>query len=80
MIMLLGGAGTTIALSFVQMMWHIALPVWLNLVGMGCAAAGILYAYTRRCPGCGAGGVVTMWGPHRSCDECGTMFLNDRFF
>jgi hypothetical protein len=80
MIALLGGTGLMVALSFAQAICPVVLRVWLNLLGVACAVAGILYAHTRHCPSCGAGGVVTIRGPQRNCDECGTQFLNDRFF
>lgn len=64
-----------------QLIAHIPLPGWLNLLGMACALAGLLYAVTRRCPDCDADGVVRLpWGPRRRCEECGTLFLNERFF
>jgi NADH pyrophosphatase NudC (nudix superfamily) len=63
----------------VQAYWDIT-SAWPNLLGMACMIAGLLYAYTRRCPSCGAASVVSRMGPQRHCEECGTQFLNDRFF
>jgi ribosomal protein S27AE len=79
MIGLFGGVAVMMALVWLQAHWNITSP-WPNLLGMACMIAGLLYAYTRRCPNCGAGGVVTRMGPRRHCDECGTQFLNDRLF
>ena len=80
MLVMFGGTSMPIVVGSVQMLGHIALPVWLNLLGMACAIAGILYAITRRCPSCDADGIVTLRGPQRRCEECGTLFLNERFF
>jgi hypothetical protein len=79
MIGLFGGFAVMLALLGVQAYWNIDEP-WPNLVGMASMIAGLLYAYTRRCPSCGAGSVVTRMGPRRRCEECGEQFLNDRFF
>lgn len=79
MIGFFGGAAVMIALALVQAHWNIEWP-WPNLLGFGCMFAGLLYAYTRRCPNCDAGDVVTRMGPQRRCSECGTLFLNERFF
>jgi hypothetical protein len=79
MIGLFGGVAVMLALLGVQAYWNIDEP-WPNLVGMACMIAGLLYAYTRRCPNCGAGSVVTRMAPQRHCAGCGAQFLNDRFF
>jgi hypothetical protein len=78
MLALFGGSSLWIGLTLVQGLF--ALPPWAILLGVAAGIAGLLYAYTRRCPGCGAGGVMTLRGPQRHCEECGTQFLNDRFF
>jgi hypothetical protein len=75
MLAMFGGSGLMVALGLLQGEWHVAIPTWLALPAMLCGVGGIAYAYTRRCPGCGAGGVVTFRGPQRDCDECGTPFL-----
>jgi ribosomal protein S27AE len=75
MLAMFGGAGVIVALGLLQGEWHVAVPPWLGLPAMLCAVGGIAYAYTRRCPSCGAGGVVTSRGPQRDCDKCGTPFL-----
>ena len=79
MIGLFGGFAVMLALVGVQAWWNFE-SSWPNLLGMGCMIAGLLYAYTRRCPSCGVGTVVTRMGPRRHCEECGEQFLNDRFF
>ena len=75
MLALFAGSGVMVALGLVDMKWRGAVPPWLGLVGMVCGVAGVAYAYTRRCPSCGTGGVVTFKGPQRSCEQCGTPFL-----
>jgi hypothetical protein len=79
MIGLFGGFAVMLALVWVQAQWNITSP-WPNLLGMACMIARLLYAYTRRCPSCGVGDVMRKMGPQRHCEECGTQFLNDRFF
>lgn len=79
MIGLFGGFAVMLALLGVQAWWNIESP-WPNVLAMACMIAGLLYAYTRRCPSCGVGDVVTRMGPLRRCKECGAQFLNDRFF
>jgi ribosomal protein S27AE len=79
MIGLFGGFAVMLRLLGVQAYWNIE-SGWPNLLGMASMIAGLLYAYTRRCPSCGAGDVVTRMAPQRHCRECGTQFLNDRFF
>jgi hypothetical protein len=79
MLGLFGGFAVMLALLGVQAHWDIE-SAWPSLLGMACIFGGLLYAYTRRCPSCGIGDVVTRMGPRRYCEECGAQFLNDRFF
>jgi hypothetical protein len=79
MIGLFGGCVVMLALGGVQAHWNIT-SAWPNLVGMAAMIAGLLYAYTRRCPNCGVGDVVRRMGPLRHCEECDEQFLNDRWF
>jgi hypothetical protein len=60
-IVMFGGASSPLVVGSLQLIGHIPLPFWLNLLGMACAIAGLLYAITRRCPGCDADGVFTLW-------------------
>lgn len=79
MIGLFGGVAVLLALLGVQSYWNIT-SAWPNLLAMACMIAGLLYAYTRHCPSCGVGDVMTFMGPRRHCEECGEQFLHDRFF
>jgi hypothetical protein len=75
LIAVFGMSSVLVTLGLGQGVWHIATPDWLGLLALVLAVCAVAYAYTRRCPSCGAGGVVTWRGPQRSCDQCGTSFL-----
>jgi hypothetical protein len=79
-ISLLGGVALLMASTVAQGVWPDMVPPWIALFGIACAIAGLLYAYSRHCPTCGADSVMRNMGPQRRCEECGTLFLNERFF
>ncbi len=72
MIVLFGGILLMTAPSLFAAIFKVDPPRWMILPSVLCGVGGLVYAYTRRCPSCGAASVIKNMGPQRECEECGT--------